>query len=440
VWLGQYLYYDSPDNGDMHVLVPGRFLAFRGPRDDHGDWLDAFSYIDAFQSLSVHTVVRLNTPDYDKAVFTSAGFEHLDLLFPDCTVPPFHIVDAFLRAAESLRPGQMMAVHCLAGLGRTGTLIGLYMMKHHGFSANEAIGWLRICRPGSVIGPQQQFLADEEKRMHRLGAEQTPGLGDNFDTLSPVSSCVPPHSFKHTSKMLADMVTDGMMNRSQRRGANDSQFDATVRHNLLPWLKHRASKPQTSSPECTNTLKRSNSETFTTQHTTTAGQDHAKSKGGTSSPNRPHNAMRHLFHPQHSKSQRLPVFKHLRLPQGGIQGKGPAGLSDRHSGIESLRRTGSFNNTTPSLTSLNRSPSLSRCSSIASNSSIAPSGDDHSTGLADSESPLRTNVFRAACREPVPVGSMNFGGLEKLHSNVPTALLRQIMLEELASAGEQEQT
>ena len=48
--------------------------------------------------------------------------------------------------------------------------------------------------------------------------------------------------------------------------------------------------------------------------------------------------------------------------------------------------------------------------------------------------------FRAACREPVPVGSMSFGGLEKLHSNVPTALLRQIMLEELASAGEQEQT
>ena len=29
------------------------------------------------------------------------------------------------------------------------------MMKHYGFTANECIGWLRVARPGSVIGPQQ---------------------------------------------------------------------------------------------------------------------------------------------------------------------------------------------------------------------------------------------------------------------------------------------
>jgi len=45
-----------------------------------------------------------------------------------------------------------------AGLGRTGTLIACYMMKHYRFSAAEAIAWIRICRPGSIIGPQQEFL------------------------------------------------------------------------------------------------------------------------------------------------------------------------------------------------------------------------------------------------------------------------------------------
>lgn len=34
------------------------------------------------------------------------------------------------------------------------------MIKNFGFSAPEAIGWIRICRPGSIIGPQQQFLID----------------------------------------------------------------------------------------------------------------------------------------------------------------------------------------------------------------------------------------------------------------------------------------
>ena len=31
-------------------------------------------------------------------------------------------------------------------------------MAAHGFSAREAIGWLRVVRPGSVFGAQQHFL------------------------------------------------------------------------------------------------------------------------------------------------------------------------------------------------------------------------------------------------------------------------------------------
>ena len=45
-----------------------------------------------------------------------------------------------------------------AGLGRTGTLIGCELMRRWGFKALEAIAWMRICRPGSVIGVQQPFL------------------------------------------------------------------------------------------------------------------------------------------------------------------------------------------------------------------------------------------------------------------------------------------
>lgn len=50
----------------------------------------------------------------------------------------------------------------LAGLGRTGSLIGAYIIKHYNFTALEAIAWLRFCRPGSVIGCQQQWLEDKQ--------------------------------------------------------------------------------------------------------------------------------------------------------------------------------------------------------------------------------------------------------------------------------------
>ena len=50
--------------------------------------------------------------------------------------------------------GQAVAVHCRAGLGRTGTLIGCYLMHKYNFTGRSAIAWTRVARPGSVIGPQ----------------------------------------------------------------------------------------------------------------------------------------------------------------------------------------------------------------------------------------------------------------------------------------------
>jgi len=156
---------ESAQEGDMHWISP-KFIAFKGPVDPSAkptdDVVDEYAlpakhYAKAFRDMGVTGVVRLNEAStYNSKAFTDEGVNHHELYFDDCTMPNRGTVRAFLAAVE--KEEGVVAVHCRAGLGRTGTLIAVYLMKHHGFKAAEAIGWLRIVRPGSVIGDQQHFL------------------------------------------------------------------------------------------------------------------------------------------------------------------------------------------------------------------------------------------------------------------------------------------
>ncbi|KAL5962107.1 Dual specificity protein phosphatase CDC14A, partial [Taenia solium] len=163
--LEDYEYNEKVENGDLSWIVPNKFIAFSGPHTrtmiDNGYPMHAPEfYLPYFRKNNVTNVIRLNQKMYESHRFTRAGIAHHELFFPDGTVPTKAITLQFLDICETA-PGAI-AVHCKAGLGRTGTLIGCYLMKHYYFTAPEAIAWIRICRPGSIIGQQQNWLEEQQ--------------------------------------------------------------------------------------------------------------------------------------------------------------------------------------------------------------------------------------------------------------------------------------
>jgi len=85
---------------------------------------------------------------------------YLHVLSNDMGVPEFndlvYAVDFIHRRVTNNEP---VLVHCLAGLGRTGTLLACYLIKHQKMPADEAIQKVRNERPGSIQSfPQEEII------------------------------------------------------------------------------------------------------------------------------------------------------------------------------------------------------------------------------------------------------------------------------------------
>lgn len=181
--LEEYEKYERVDMGDFNWVTPD-FLAFASPNVQPTHEIPTTSpmystlpsniaevqrsglptpfknVLSHFCARNIGLVVRLNSELYSSTYFTKLGIQHLNMIFDDGTCPPLSLVRQFINLAHDMITVQKkgIAVHCKAGLGRTGCLIGAYLIYRHAFTANEIIAFMRFMRPGMVVGPQQHWL------------------------------------------------------------------------------------------------------------------------------------------------------------------------------------------------------------------------------------------------------------------------------------------
>jgi cell division cycle 14 len=209
--------YERVPNGDMNWIIPGKLLAFATAYPTNvlaGNWRVATPHdlVPTFRARGITAIVRLCERFYNEKLFTKAGFKFHEMAFEDGSCPPVAIREEFLRLCES---ADVVAVHCKAGLGRTGTLIGCHLIKRFGFTGDEAIGWLRICRPGSVIGPQQTYLVD-----YAGSCRQRPN--DVVPVVRPATSARA--QVDHSLEVRGESATDACQPRKYRTAAQRSAF------------------------------------------------------------------------------------------------------------------------------------------------------------------------------------------------------------------------
>lgn len=84
----------------------------------------------------------------------------------DFTPPSPAQVDEFLSIVEDANAkGEGVAVHCMHGFGRTGTMLACYLVKTRKLSGIEAINEIRKLRPGSIeTHDQEKFVVQFYQR------------------------------------------------------------------------------------------------------------------------------------------------------------------------------------------------------------------------------------------------------------------------------------
>ncbi|XP_011840300.1 PREDICTED: protein tyrosine phosphatase type IVA 1-like isoform X2 [Mandrillus leucophaeus] len=94
-----------------------RFLIIHNPTNST---LNRF--IEELKKYGVTTMVRVCEATYDPALVEKEGIQFLDWPFDDGSSPSNQIIDDWLRLVDVKfreEPGCCIAVHCVAGLGRT---------------------------------------------------------------------------------------------------------------------------------------------------------------------------------------------------------------------------------------------------------------------------------------------------------------------------------
>ena len=146
----------KPDN--FSWLIEGKLAGSAIPT--------SFEEIEWLFDGGVKSIVTVREESLDDDWIKNINYLHIHS--NDMGVPEFEdLVKAVDFIHQRITNNEPVMVHCLAGLGRTGTILACYLIKYQKLSADDSIQKVRESRPGSIQSfPQEEIIFQFEKSVN----------------------------------------------------------------------------------------------------------------------------------------------------------------------------------------------------------------------------------------------------------------------------------
>lgn len=125
---------------------------------------------DWVREQGIDSIVTM-TEDALPAAWVDGIDGYLHVPTPDLEAPAMAGIERAVGFAhQKITSGKRVMIHCAAGMGRAGTILACYLIRHKGLGADDAIAQIRKERPGSIQSTSQEnVIRMYERRVRDFG-------------------------------------------------------------------------------------------------------------------------------------------------------------------------------------------------------------------------------------------------------------------------------